>query len=510
MIVPLSQTIKQIRHVSPRRACVHPVQILCRTGVVALPALLYRILMTDAVISSKALKSSLWRSEIIATLALAWPLILTNVSQMLINFTDVLMLARVGPDALAASALGTGITWSLMLFGIGLVAACSPMIASQRGKMPHSVRDVRRTVRQTMWAAVTIGVPIMVLLWFTGPLLRLAGQPERLATDTDIFVRALEWCMIPALLTVVLRNFMSALERPAWILIVGIGGVFVNALINWALIFGHFGLPALGLFGAGIGSSLTSLLVFLAMIVVAARHPKFRRYHVFGRFWRSDWPRYKAIWALGYPIALQLGFEATVFAAAVFLMGYIGTSSVAAHAVAIQIASMTFMVPMGIAQAATVRVGTALGRGDPVGIARAGWAAYGLGVGFMALMAVMMWVFPRALAEMFLDPTAAGNAKVIEIAMGFLSVAAVFQIVDGAQVVGAGMLRGLHDTKMPMVFAAFGYWVIGIGVGIYLAFGAGWDGLGIWVGLATGLAVVSMLMLIRWRDLLARKKAQMA
>jgi multidrug resistance protein, MATE family len=465
--------------------------------------------MTQSAITSSTLKTGHWRLEVIATLALAWPLILTNVSQMLINFTDVWMLARVGPDALAASALGTGITWALMLFGIGLVAACSPMIASQRGRMPHSVRDVRRTVRQTMWAAVTIGVPIMLLLWFTGPLLSLAGQPERLATDTGIFVRALEWCMIPALLTVVLRNFMSALERPAWILIVGIAGVFINALINWALIFGHFGLPALGLFGAGVGSSITSMLVFLAMIVVAKYHPKFRRYHVFGRFWRSDWPRYKAIWALGYPIALQLGFEATVFAAAVFLMGYIGTTSVAAHAVAIQIASMTFMVPMGIAQAATVRVGNALGRRDPDGIARAGWAAYGLGVGFMALMAVIMWIIPRPLAEMFLDPSLAGNGDVIKIAMGFLSVAAVFQIVDGAQVVGAGMLRGLHDTKLPMVFAAFGYWVIGIGVGTYLAFGAGWDGLGIWVGLATGLAVVAILMLIRWRALLSRKMHQM-
>lgn len=439
-----------------------------------------------------------WRDDVVATLTLAWPLILTNVSQMLVNFTDVLLLARVGPDALAASALGTGITWSLMLFGIGLVAACSPMIASQRGKMPHSVRDVRRTVRQSMWAAVTIGVPIMVLLWFTGPLLLLAGQPERLATDTGIFVRALEWGMIPALLTVVLRNFMSALERPAWILIIGIGGVFVNALINWVLIFGHFGVPALGLFGAGIGSSLDSLLMFIATVIVVIRHPKFRRYHVFGRFWRADWPRYRAIWSLGYPISLQLGFEATVFAAAVFLMGYIGTSSVAAHAVAIQIASMTFMVPMGIAQAATVRVGNALGRGDPAAVTRAGWAAYALGVGFMAAMAIIMWIIPRTLAEMFLDPAMKGNREVLDLAVGFLSVAAVFQIVDGAQVVGAGMLRGLHDTKMPMLFAAVGYWVVGTGIGTMLAFGLGWGGLGIWIGLASGLAFVSVLMLWRW------------
>jgi multidrug resistance protein, MATE family len=439
-----------------------------------------------------------WRADIAATLVLAWPLILTNVSQMLINTTDVLLLGRLGPDALAASGLGTGIVWALMLFGIGLVAACSPMIASERGRMLHSVRDVRRTVRQTMWAAVTIAIPIMILLWFAGPLMIFAGQPERLANETGAFIRALEWVMIPALLTTTLRNFMSALERPGWILIIGIGGVFANALINWVLIFGHFGVPPLGLIGAGIGSSIVTTLMFLATVIVIMRHPKFRRYHLFGRFWRADWQRYRAIWRLGFPISLQLGFEATVFAAAVFLMGYISTASVAAHTVAIQIASMTFMVPMGIAQATTVRVGKAYGSGDISGITRAGWAGFGLGVGVMVVMAVVMWIIPRPLAALFLDPEMAGNVAVLDLAVGFLSVAAVFQIVDGAQVVGAGMLRGLHDTTAPMVFALFGYWVIGIGVGTFLAFGAGLDGIGIWIGLATGLAVVSLLMVWRW------------
>jgi multidrug resistance protein, MATE family len=439
-----------------------------------------------------------WRQEMRAMLWLAWPMILTNVSQMLINTTDVLLLARVGPEALAASALGTGITWALMLFGIGLLMASSPMIAAERGRFAYSVRDVRRTVRQAMWAGVAISIPIMILLWFAGPLLRLAGQPERLANDTGLFIRALEWQIAPALLTVALRNFIAALERPIWTLVVGIGGVFVNALINWVLIFGHFGLPPLGLLGAGIGSSLTTGLIFLATIIVVTQHKHFRRYHILGRFWRADWPRFRAIWSLGFPISLQLGFEATVFAAAVFLMGYINTASVAAHAVAIQIASMTFMVPMGIAQAATVRVGIGFGRRDSDAIRRSGWTAYALGVGFMSVTALIIWTMPRTLAGWFLDPAMKGNAAVLDLAASFLSVAAVFQIVDGAQVVGAGMLRGLQDTKMAMIFAAIGYWVIGIGVGAFLAFRQGWDGLGIWIGLAVGLAVVSVLLLSRW------------
>jgi MATE family multidrug resistance protein len=193
-----------------------------------------------------------------------------------------------------------------------------------------------------------------------------------------------------------------------------------------------------------------------------------------------------------------LGFEASVFAAAVILMGYISTAAVAAHAVAIQIASMTFMVPMGIAQAATVRVGIGNGRGDRAAIGRSGWAAFILGVGFMAAMAAVIWIFPLQLASIFIDPALAGNDAVLKLAASFLAIAAIFQIVDGAQVVGAGMLRGLHDTKWPMLFAAFGYWVIGIGVGAGLAFWGGWGGVGIWTGLATGLAFVAVMILIRW------------
>jgi MATE family multidrug resistance protein len=193
-----------------------------------------------------------------------------------------------------------------------------------------------------------------------------------------------------------------------------------------------------------------------------------------------------------------MGFEAMVFAAAVFLMGYINTASVAAHAVAIQIASMTFMVPMGIGQAATVRVGLGFGRQDREAIRLAGWTAYALGVGFMTLMAIVIWVFPAQLAGLFLEPDDTRNAEVLRLAIQFLLVAAVFQIVDGAQVVGTGMLRGLQDTTWPMLFAGFGYWVIGIGVGAWLAFSLGLDGVGIWIGLAVGLGIVAALVLTRW------------
>lgn len=200
---------------------------------------------------------------------------------------------------------------------------------------------------------------------------------------------------------------------------------------------------------------------------------------------------------LGWPIGATMALEMGVFALAAYFMGWIGAPAVAAHAVALQLAALTFMVPLGLGQAVTVRVGLALGRQDHEGITRAGWMAWIVGVGFMAAMALCMWVMPHRLITLFLADVPA-NATVIALAVSFLKVAAAFQLVDGAQVIGAGMLRGLHDTRWPLVFALVGYWVVGLGIGTWLAFGADWKGVGIWIGLAAGLAAVAVLMLWRW------------
>jgi MATE family multidrug resistance protein len=234
------------------------------------------------------------------------------------------------------------------------------------------------------------------------------------------------------------------------------------------------------------------------MAAVVLLHPKFRRYRLFGRFWRADWERFREVWWIGTPIAVTLTLEVGVFATAVFLMGLISRESIAAHAIAIQIAALTFMVPMGLGQAATVRVGLFYGRRDPQGIKVAGWVAFALGVGFMSLTALIILAVPEPLVRLFLDPAQPASAEVISLALSFLLVAAFFQIFDGAQVVGAGMLRGLQDTSVPMLYAAFGYWGIGLGTGVGLAFGLGWGGVGIWIGLAAGLGVVSALMVGRW------------
>ena len=437
------------------------------------------------------------RTEIRATLSLAWPLILANLTMALIQATDVLLMGRLGARPLAASALGLNLNFAFSLICLGLVTASSPMIATALGRRSSSVREVRRTFRQSLWLVFSVTPPIWLILWNAEPLIASLGQDPGLARDAEVFLHGYMWSMLPFLLFQAMRNFVAALERPGWVLAISLAGIILNALLGWALIFGHFGLPVLGLFGGGLASSIVWSLLVVALGVVIMTDRQFRRFHLFGRWWRPDWPRYRRLWLLGLPIGLAMGFEGGVFSAAAYLMGLISADAVAAHAVALQIAALSFMVPWGMAQAGTVRVGLALGRGDRAGIARAGWSAWAMGTGFMACMAVVIWLLPRSLMTLFLDDNVA-NANVIALGVSFLAVAAIFQVVDGAQVVGAGILRGLHDTRVPMIFTFVGYWGIGLGVGLWLAFRAGWGGVGIWTGLALGLAIVAVLMLGRW------------
>ncbi len=439
-----------------------------------------------------------WRTEARALLALALPLILGNLAQSIIYATDLAFLGQLNAESLAAGTLAVNIYGPFMMLGTGLLAATAPMIATERGRKKHSVREVRRTVRQGLWIAAVLTLPSWAVLWFTADILRALGQEPVLAAKAGDFARVLMWALLPYYAHLALRYYISAMERAFAVFAVLVVTVAFNALAGWVLIFGHGGVPALGMAGAALASvaSTVFLCAGLAAVVVTSRH--FRRYRLFGRWWRADWPRFRAIWKVGLPIAIMILLEVGVFNAAVFVMGAIDRTSLAAHAVAIQIAAFAFMVPMGVAQAATVRVGLGVGLQDKALIARAGWLAFAMGVGFMCLTALTLIAFPRALIGVFLDTADPANAAIVATAVGFLGVAALFQIVDGAQVVGAGVLRGLQDTRWPMLYAAFGYWVVGLGIGVTLAFPVGLRGLGIWLGLASGLAMVAVLVIWRW------------
>ncbi|MBN9583135.1 MAG: MATE family efflux transporter [Afipia sp.] len=443
-------------------------------------------------------RQAAWRDEFRAMLALGWPLVLTNLAQIALTTTDIIIIGRLGSSALAAATLGVNLYFAIHIFAIGVVSGTAPMMAEAFGRRRHTMRDVRRTFRQGLWIAVLLSVPSWLVLWHAEAILLLFGQEPQLAADAQVFVRHLQWGFLPFLGFVVLRSFVAALQRPAWALAVTVAAILFNIGANWILVFGHLGVPALGISGSGLATTLSNTFLFggLALVVIVDR--RMRRYRLFGRFWRADWPRLRALWRLGLPIGVAIGFEVTVFNAAVFLMGQFGTAAIAAHSIAIQIASASFMVPMGLGQAATVRVGRAHGACDAGGIARAGWCAFALAMVFMASMSVVMMSVPHILIGAFIDVSDPANAAVVAMATTFLFCAAVFQIADGAQAVGAGMLRGLQDTRVPMIYAGLGYWGVGMPMSLLFGFKLGFAGLGIWIGLATGLAVVAVVMMARW------------
>jgi MATE family multidrug resistance protein len=453
--------------------------------------------MTD-IVASEPTPPGAWGAEIRATLALAWPIVLTNLAQVGLATTDVIMMGWMGPEALAAGALAVNLNFAFLIFAIGLVTATAPLIAIELGRRRHSVRDVRRTVRQGFWAAIAITLPIWVVLWHCEAIFLLLGQEPRIAKAATGYLHTFQWSFLPFLFYVILRNFISALERPLAALWIAATAVALNALLVWTLMFGHFGVRALGLPGAGIATTLTNIYMAIGVGVVISLDRRFRRYHLFGRFWRADWPRFFAIWRLGLPIAATLAFEVTIFNAATFLMGIIGAAALAAHAIAIQVPSLAFMVPLGLGTAATVRVGRAYGAHDRAGITRAGWSAYGIAIVYACGTAIGILLFARRLVGVFLDLHDPLNAIVADIAVSYLMLAGLFQLVDAAQAVGSGMLRGLGDTRVPMIFAGIGYWGIGLPLGAALGFLAHLQGFGIWIGLSTGLAVVAVLMTIRW------------
>ena len=439
-----------------------------------------------------------FRRELAETFLLAWPLVLTQLAQNATYATDVIMIGRLGATELAASALAVNLYSVLMFTGMGLVTAAAPLVAAELGARRHSVREVRRTVRMAIWAAFLFTIPAMLVLWHSEGILLALGQDPVLSRQSAEFMRALQWALFPALVIVILRNFVAALGL-AWIpLAVMLAGVAINLLGNWALIYGHLGLPRLGLIGSGFASAITYTMMALILAAIVLVHRRLRRTYVFGRLFKPDWQRLRDIVRIGTPIAFTLAFEVTVFSAAVYLMGLIDQVSVAAHAIALQIAAITFMVPLGISQATTIRVGLAYGARDPAWVTKAGSASLVMALGFMSLAALTIWAFPRELASLFLDTADPANAAVLGLAVKFLAIAAIFQLADGAQVVGAAMLRGLQDTRVPMVYAGIGYWLVGLGGGAALAFWAGWKGEGVWAGLALGLLMVAVLMLWRW------------
>ena len=440
-----------------------------------------------------------WRDELRALARLATPIVGANLLQMAVTSLDVLFVARLGAVAFAAATLGVFL-FSITLWSLAsMVAASSPIIAAERGRRKHAVREVRRTFRMSLWLSVAACLPFLVLLGQGERLLRLAGQEATVAARAGAFLLILRWALVPAVGATAMRTAAAALDRTGWILFVSAMAVGVGALTNWLFVFGHGGFPAMGLEGSALASVVTLNAVMIAYCAILAFDRRLRRYRLFGRWWRSEWSRLGEIVRLGAPIALAVVFEGGLFGGAGLLMGLFGVEAVAAHAIAINIASVTFQLPLGIAQAATIRVGLAFGAADRAAITRAGRVALAVGIGVMGLTAIGIWLLRRPLIAAYVDPHLPANAREVALTLQLLVVAAVFQLLDGAQAVCGGILRGLQDTRAPMLIALAGYWGVGFGTAALLGFRSGLGAVGVWWGLAVGLAVVTALFSLRWQ-----------
>lgn len=449
-----------------------------------------------------------WWLEGRELLRLAVPLAATQLAQMTILATDTVMLGHYSKEALAAGALGNTVYFLVWLLGSGMPFAVSPVIAHVQGRhsaraKPCDRREVRIAVRMGLWSVAIVSLPLLALLLFTRPILLALGQEPDLAAGAAQFITGILWGLPFALAFQVLRSFSTALSRPTAPLVVMAIAILWNAAFDYALIFGHFGFPKLGLFGAGLASASSNIFSFAAMLAVCLGLPALKRYHILHRFVHPQWRSFAELFRLGLPIGITMVFEVALFNGAALVMGTFGLAALAAHQIAITIPSLTFMIPLGIGLAATVRVGLAAGAGDPIAARRAGFTAIAMAAVFMSAMAVVLLLWPREIASLWL-PDNESNADVLLLAVSFLHIAAAFQLVDGIQVAASMSLRGIKDTQGPMWLAGASYWLAGAPVGLVLAYWFKMQGFGVWLGLAFGLLVAAVTLTARFA-LLSRR-----
>lgn len=437
------------------------------------------------------------RREVGATLRLAVPLVGAQLAQMSMSFVDVVMVGRLGTGALAAAVLGSTTFFTLALVCIGVILAVNPTVAQASGAGDEA--EVGRAARQGLWLSLILGVPLTIALgWGEEAMLAVGQEPETAALAGD-YLAAIRWGMVPNLAFTAFRGFYEGLGRARPVLLATLVGVGVNIAANDVLMYGRWGLPAMGLEGTGWSSAIVMSVMPLALALGVRLSPELKRYGMLSGLRRPDPEMLMRLVRLGVPIGLTFGLEAGLFSAATLLVGLFGETPLAAHQIALNAASFTFMVPLGIGMAATVRVGNLIGAGDPVGAQRAGFVSVAMGTAFMAGSALVLRFQPEWIIALYAgsepDPAMAAQAA------GLLGIAAVFQLVDGIQATAAGALRGYKDTRVPMLIGAVAYWGIGLGVGAGLAFGLGWGASGLWWGLTAGLATAAVLLAARFRRL---------
>ena len=431
-----------------------------------------------------------------AILVLGLPLVGSHLAQFAVQMTDTIMLGWYDVSALAALVLGGTFFFVTFIMGSGFALAVMPVVAAAAAS--GETAQVRRVTRMALWLSLIFGVLVMPVFIFAEPLLLAIGQDAQIAAMAGTYLAIAGWGLIPALLVMVLRSYLAGLERTQIVLWIIVVAAVLNGVLNYALIFGNWGAPELGIRGAAIASVVLQVVSLVALVAYAALVTP--EHALFQRLWRPDWEAFRSIFALGWPIGLTMLAEVGLFSATAIMMGWIGTIQLAAHGIAIQLASLSFLIHLGLANAATIRAGQALGRGDEAELRRGALVVIAISVA-IALAAVLVFVsIPHLLVGLFIGPQDPARPAVLAAGVALLYVAALFQMADSGQVMALGLLRGLRDTKAPMIFAAVSYWLIGVPASYVLGFSLGMGGVGIWLGLVIGLLVAWITMMTRfWR-----------
>ena len=437
--------------------------------------------------------------EVRAFLALAVPLAGAQVAQAAVGFVDTLMMGRLGADILAAGGLAA-ISFQLLLAVVGgFVMAVGPLVAQAFGA--GQTDQVAAVVRQGFWLTLGLSLPMMAVLSQLDRGLLLLGQPAAIATLTAPYFGWILWGTLPALGFAMLRGYVSALGQAQVVIVIVLVGTAFNIAGNYALGFGKWGFPALGLGGLGLASGLSYWLMFGLFLAYTLRHPQLRAYR-FWRGWRRVQPRLMGyLLKIGGAIAVTIALEFSLFAVVTFLMGILGPEVLAAHQTVYQTIYLIFMVPLGMSYAATARVGQAFGQQDLAQARLAGYVAFAIAALFMLLATLGLLLFRPAIVGLYLDLSDPANDPVIALAMPMLLVAALAQLTDGVQRVASGALYGLQDTQVPMVLSGLAFWGVGLTTGYVLGFGLGLGGVGLWIGQSIGVATAGIIFVARFHRL---------
>jgi len=430
------------------------------------------------------------RAELRALLALAVPVVVVQVGMMLMGVVDTLMVGHLSPAALAAVALGNLYFFAVVIFGMGVLMALDPVIAQAVGAMDHSA--IARGLQRGILLAAALSVPAMLLLWPAGSALALLRQPAEVVPLATVYIRLMVPGVLPFLAFTVFRQTLQSMGRMRPIVVTIVVANLLNLFLNWTLIYGHLGAPSLGVAGSAWATTISRWA--MGLLVMALGWPALRNDLLPIRPEAFQLRPLGRMLRLGAPIGAQLELEYSAFGLTGIVMGWLGTNQMAGHQIAINLASLTYMVPLGVSASAAVLVGQEVGRGNPAGARRAAGSALVVGTSFMAAMGSVMLLAPGLLASAY-----TGAPAVLSVAAALIPLAGVFQIFDGIQVVAGGILRGLGDTRSPMIINAIGFWLVGIPSGLFLGLHAGLGAPGLWWGLVCGLASVAVILLGRVR-----------